>query len=374
MLLNIVPPAGFPGFERTFGLQQTIGQLVEECCKGTSLSPENLLAVAETFSGTAQYLNRQTPLREFGFSQKSTISLFRRHQVCLVLCSSVGARRRLLVDFAAPLSEVALYVAVKLGVSQFACLHLRPHGTSELLRSDRSLHQQGVTPFNRLFCLTLSKNEQPVFPSDVLDLGFCVSHAPGAGDLAANLLNMPEEMLTRATKRGMLNKLNTKKGKYNPRLFVLQDSDLYYYTDAKDKRAKNLLHEAIAAPAVEEKAPTVAKGTLKKIVAKDKFDFVVSAGDKTIRLSCKTQEEGMAWIAAINAANTQSTSRTTPGNSSNNNNAVGGAKGAIFRNKLSAAVKVADGSEIPEVVTRVCKKGNHFVLFILVLHFFFSVY
>jgi hypothetical protein len=349
MLLNIVFPPGFPRCEKTFQLNQTIGQVVAASVAGTSLSPSSVLVVAETSAGgTPQYLNENTPLKEFNFSQKSTLTLCRKEQVCLVLCTATGARRRLLVDFSVPLEEVVLYLAVKLGVTRFSCLNLRPYGTSEKLRIDRSLHEQGVTPFNRLFCLTVAQDENPVFPADVLGLGFDVKPKQ-SDDLAANLLNMPEEMLTRATKRGFLNKLNTKKGKFNPRLFVLQDSDLYYYTDAKDKRAKNLLHEAIAAPAaVEEKAPGLAKGTLKKIVAKDRFDFVVSAGDKTIRLSCKTQEEGMAWISAINTANTQTIARAGASASGNNNN-----KGAIFRNKLSAAVKVADGSEIPEVVTKV---------------------
>jgi hypothetical protein len=79
---------------------------------------------------------------------------------------------------------------------------------------------------------------------------------------------VPEESLLRASKRGMLQKLNTKKGKYQARFFVLQDSDLYYYTEAKvgliesvlcsqtentfkkkAKRAKNVLRDAVAAAA-----------------------------------------------------------------------------------------------------------------------------
>jgi hypothetical protein len=349
MLLTVVYPPGFARREMTFQLNQTINQLVQAAVQQIALPADGLLVVAETSGGTAQYLNKSTPLKEFNLSQKSCITLCRKEQVCLVLCSVNGARRRLLVDFSAPLEEVVLYLAIKLGVSKFSCLNLRPYGTSETLRTDRSLHEQGVTPFNRLFCLTLTKDEQPVFPPDVLDLGFAVSQVQ-SGDLTANLLNMPEEMLVRATKRGMLNKLNTKKGKYNPRLFVLQDSDLYYYTESKDKRAKNLLHEAIAAPAVavEEKTPAQPKGTLFKMLAKESsaFEFVVSAGDKTICLMSKSQEEGMAWINAINSANTESSSR-------NNHNNMNNSKGAIFRNKLSAAVKVTDGSEIPEVVTKV---------------------
>ncbi len=374
MLLNVVLPPGFASKEMMFQLGQTIGQVVQQAVAGLPLQPQDLLAVAEA-GGSAQYLNASTPLKEFNLSQKSTVTLFRRQQVSLVLCAHNGARRRLVVDFGAPLGEAVLYAAAKLGVPSFQWLNLRPYGTDEVLRTDRSLQQQGITPFHRLFCLTLKKDEPPVFPPDALELGFCASPSAalgGGSDLAANLLNMPEEALTRATKRGHLLKLNTKKGKYNSRYFVLQDSDLYYYTDAKEKRAKNLLHEAIAAPADDKAAAPVAaaaagggsgvaatgaaaavaaasqqaKGTLKKLTAMtakaEKFDFVVSAGPKTLRLSCKTAEEGQAWIAAINGANTQ-----------NGGAAAGKGKvGAIFRNKLSAAVKRQDGSEIPEVVSK----------------------
>lgn len=127
MLLNIVFPPGFPRCEKTFPLNQSIAQLVHAAVAGTSLAPEGLLVVAETSgTGAAQYLNKSTPLKEFGFSQKSTITLFRKDQVGLVLCPTTGARRRLLVDFSAPLEQVVLYLAVKLGVTNFSCLNLRP--------------------------------------------------------------------------------------------------------------------------------------------------------------------------------------------------------------------------------------------------------
>ncbi len=354
MLLNVVYPPGFPARELTFQLGQTIAQVVATAIAGMPLQARDLLVVAEA-GGSPQYLHMGTALKEFNLSQKSTLTLFRREQVSLVLCSHNGARRRLLVDFSAPVGEVVLYVAVKLGVPKYQSLSLRAYGTGEALRNDRSLQQHGITPFSRLFCLTLNKDEQPLFPPDTLELGFCSSPSAaagggGGGDLAANLLNMPEEALTRATKRGLLSKLNTKKGKYNSRYFVLQDSDLYYYTEAKEKRAKNLLHEAIAAAVQPEEKVAAAQnkgGALKKLTttirsAETRFDFVVSAGNKTLRLGAKSAEEAASWIAAINAANTQ------------NANAAGakGKSGAIFRNKLSAAVKKQDGSEIPEVVTK----------------------
>lgn len=242
------------------------------------------------------------------------------------------------------MKDVVLYLAVKLGLKKYDSLCLHHHGSSEALRSDRSLEAQGVTPFSRLFCITVNKDEQPYFPQDAIDLSVSSTASSVSAGEENTLLDVPEEMLTRASKRGLLQKVSsTKPGKSSTRLFVLQDADLYCYPEAKAKRAKAILHDAMAA-AVASPAGGEEKGALRKVVSKaEKFEFVVSAGDRTMRLQAKTPEEGASWIAAINSVNSQS--------SANSNKAAAG-KGAIFRNKLSAAVKVADGSEIPDIVTK----------------------
>lgn len=276
----------------------------------------------------------------------------------------------MLIDFSAPLSEVILYVAVKLGIKSYENLNLVAYGTSEALRSDRSLQEQGIAPINRLFCLTLAKDEQPLFPQDAVDSGFVVSASAMGADSEANLLNVPEEMLTRATKRGHLEVLNEEKGKFSTRFFVLQDADLYRYREARDKRAKDVLHEPVAV-AIEPKlkAPAKKTSTLRMLGKAEKFEFLVTAGNQKITLRCGSPEEGAAWIKAINqashpegggsavgvggaAAAAGASAAPAVASASANSNNDKRAAGAIFRNTLSAAVSRTDGSEIPDVVVK----------------------
>lgn len=337
-VLRVVLPAGNgPPRELSFAQNISVAQLVAQVKQETGLSSD-VLVVADH-----GYLALGSPLREYNFSQRSTITLVRKEQVCLVVWSQ-GARRSLLLDFALPVGQLVLYLAVKLGVATFDYLQLHVHGSGEVLRADRSLVEQGVTPNNRLFCLTVAKDEAPFFPPDAVELGFASAAVQPQNDASA-LLDMPEEALTRATRRGKLDKLNTKRNKFNARYFVLQDADLYYYTEAKAKRAKNILHDPIAAPVADESAAAAPKGgTLRAKKSGEPFVFVVSAGNKTIRLACKSADEGAAWIAAINAANSGSSAAAA---------AASGKKGGrIFRNRLAAALKRTDGSEVPEVVTR----------------------
>lgn len=262
-----------------------------------------------------------------------------------------GVRRLLLLDFIAPVGEVIQYLAVKLGAQNFQCLNLHVYGSSEVLRHDRTLVQQGITPNYRLFCVTGQKDELPLFPRCALVSLFflCVClhlHAnphPPPSDAVSQyalpvtgaqlqddsnfLLNVSEESLTRATKRGVLQKLNAKRSKYSPRFFVLQDGDLYYFMDAKAPRAKNVLQDAIAAV-----VPLDEDG--KKGKKKAEFEFIVSAVNKKVRLMAKSAEEGIAWVNAINGS------------------AASRSSGRIFRNTLQAAVKKQDGTEIPDIVSR----------------------
>ena len=243
----------------------SVAQVVAESFKACQLPPkDDILAVVDT--GVQQFLPKQSklkgrsrggacfffhpflPLAEHKLTQKSFLYLFRKEQVCLVL-SVEGSRRNLLIDFAADVSEVILYLAVKLGLKNYSTLQLHTHGSTEVLRADRSLEAQGVTPFNRLFCLTTANNEQPFYPQDAVEA--VMAKMPSSSVLKqevkealyflrifshlfvqVSVTQVPEEMLTRAQKRGILS-VRTAGGKVDNKLFVLQDCDLYCYAEAK---------------------------------------------------------------------------------------------------------------------------------------------